>query len=122
MPHSIKLLGRFAFAFLLIVSCLATAKLAVKVFSLTFPAAILGMLLLLTLLTTGVVKPHWLAPAAEPILKYMALFFIPAGVGLVEHVELFSNHLGLFVLLLLGVPIIGLVILSKLVVRVKFRD
>lgn len=46
------------------------------------PANILGMLLLLGLLLSGVLKSHYIHEACAFLLKYMAIFFLPAAVAL----------------------------------------
>ncbi len=57
-----------------------------------FPAAILAMLLLFILLTTGIVEEHWIKPAAQPLLHWMGLFFVPAGVGVIDHFALLHTE------------------------------
>ncbi|WP_462154214.1 CidA/LrgA family protein [Pseudoalteromonas piscicida] len=122
MVHRAKLILRFALAFAIILACLFSAKWIIQLSALQIPAALLGMVFLVILLATKIIKVEWLAPAAEPILKYMALFFIPAGVGLVEHLSLFQSHWLMLLLLLVGVPTISLILLSPIVKRIKFRD
>ncbi|WP_242441644.1 CidA/LrgA family protein [Pseudoalteromonas piscicida] len=117
-----KLILQFAVGFAVILGCLFSAKWVVQITGLQLPAALLGMIFLLILLMTKIIKTEWLAPAAEPILKYMALFFIPAGVGLVEHLGLFQSHWPMLLLLLFGVPTVSLVLLSPIVKKIKFRD
>jgi len=48
------------------------------------PGNIVGMLLLLALLSTGVVQERWVAAAAGLLTKHLAFFFIPIAVGLVD--------------------------------------
>ncbi|MEJ6473438.1 CidA/LrgA family protein [Pseudoalteromonas piscicida] len=122
MIHIVKLILQFAVGFAVILGCLFSAKWVVQITGLQLPAALLGMIFLLILLMTKIIKTEWLAPAAEPILKYMALFFIPAGVGLVEHLGLFQSHWPMLLLLLFGVPTVSLVLLSPIVKKIKFRD
>lgn len=50
------------------------------------------MLLLFTLLTVGVLKERWLKPAAQPLLYWMGLFFVPAGVGVLDHLALLQTE------------------------------
>lgn len=103
---------KFSVSLMLIMGCLYISKLVTAYFAITFPAALIAMLLLFCLLLAGIIKETWIAPACKPILKYMALFFIPAGVGLVEHLDAFFQHWPLFLLVLLLVPLIGLLIVS----------
>jgi len=48
------------------------------------PANIVGMLLLFTLLCTGIVKERWVSPAAGALTRHLAFFFIPIAVGLMD--------------------------------------
>src|SRR6516162_1753489 len=48
------------------------------------PGNIVGMLLLLALLSTGVVQERWVAAAAGVLAKHLAFFFIPIAVGLMD--------------------------------------
>ena len=97
---------------MLLIGFLFISKLTTTYFQIAFPSALLAMLIVFVLLMTNIVKESWLAPACQPILKYMALFFIPAGVGLVEHIDVFTTHWSLLLLVLLLVPLIGLVLVS----------
>ncbi|BBN82165.1 hypothetical protein PA25_21500 [Pseudoalteromonas sp. A25] len=68
--------------------------------------------MLLTLLASNIIKASWIAPACAPILKYMALFFIPAGVGIVQYTSLLALYWPLLVCTLILVPVIGLSIVG----------
>ncbi|MFO6422593.1 CidA/LrgA family protein [Motilimonas sp. KMU-193] len=57
-----------------------------------FPASILGLILLFISFQVGLVKLDWVKPVADPILTYMALLFIPIGVGLVNYLELIQGQ------------------------------
>lgn len=105
---------KFSASLMLVIGCLYISKLITAYFAITFPAALIAMLLLFCLLLAGIIKEAWIAPACQPILKYMALFFIPAGVGLVEHLDAFVEHWPLFLLVLLLVPMCGLSIVSMM--------
>jgi len=105
---------KFSVSLILLLGCLFISKLVTAYFDIPFPSALIAMIALFLLLLTGVIKEAWIAPACQPILKYMALFFIPAGVGLVEHLDAFVQHWPLFLLVLLFVPMCGLFIVSKI--------
>ena len=55
-----------------------------------FPGTLIGMFLLLLLFMTGAVKEEQLAESAGFFQSYMAMFFVPAGVELVENLELLT--------------------------------
>ncbi len=61
-----------------------------RLFDLPFPGNVLGMALLLIALRTGLVKIKWLEEAAEMLLSNMALFFVPAGVGVMVYGDLIA--------------------------------
>ena len=103
---------KFSASLMLLIGFLFISKLTTTYFQIAFPSALLAMLIVFVLLVTNIVKESWIAPACQPILKYMALFFIPAGVGLVEHISVFAAHWSLLLLVLLLVPLIGLVLVS----------
>jgi holin-like protein len=58
----------------------------------TFPASILGMLMLFVALSLGIVKLSWIEFAGNLVLKYLALLFIPIGVGLINYFDLIAAH------------------------------
>src|SRR5215470_19210088 len=63
---------------------LAVSNLVVTRLHLRVPGNIVGMLLLLALLSTGVVEERWVAAAAGLLTKHLAFFFIPIAVGLMD--------------------------------------
>ena len=48
-----------------------------------FPASVIGMLLLLALLATGLLKIEHIREKADFLLANMAFFFLPAGVSVI---------------------------------------
>jgi holin-like protein len=56
--------------------------------ALPVPGSVVGMGLLLVFLAAGVVRVEWLEEAAELLLSHMALFFVPAGVGVMVYFDL----------------------------------
>ena len=71
---------------------LSVAKLIIAYFESTFPASILGMLMLFGALSLGAVKLTWIEFAGNLVLKYLALLFIPIGVGLINYFDLIAAH------------------------------
>jgi holin-like protein len=57
---------------------------------LPIPGNVLGMGFLLIALTTNLVDVKWFEEAAELLLSNMALFFVPAGVGVMVYGELIA--------------------------------
>lgn len=60
--------------------------------TLPVPGSVLGMVLLLFALLLGWVKVAWLEEAADLLLSNMALFFVPAGVGVMVHADLIGRE------------------------------
>lgn len=60
--------------------------------SLPVPGSVLGMGLLLAALLIGWVKVAWIEEAADLLLSNMALFFVPAGVGVMVYADLISRE------------------------------
>ncbi|MFT4794441.1 MAG: putative effector of murein hydrolase LrgA (UPF0299 family) [Paracoccaceae bacterium] len=61
-----------------------------RALSLPIPGPVLGMALLLAGLLirgriTGQGAPEWMAKTADGILAHLSLLFVPAGVGLMQH-------------------------------------
>lgn len=53
---------------------------------------ILGMLLIVVALETGIIKLEWVKPASDKLLQYLVLFFIPYGVGLMTYFNLIEEY------------------------------
>lgn len=73
------------------------------------------MFLLFFLLLTGIVKENHIALGGDLILKYMAFFFIPAGVGLLAHLELLSSLWLQWLTLLVSTTVIVMAVTAKTV-------
>lgn len=56
-----------------------------------FPGTIIALILLLILLLTHIIKDESIKTTGDFLLNNMALFFIPATVGLIEHLELLKS-------------------------------
>jgi len=64
---------------------------AVTLLHLPLPGSVLGMIILFTLLSTGVIKERWLSAATSPLLKHLSFFFIPIAVELMQWGDLFMQ-------------------------------
>jgi holin-like protein len=73
----------------IIFGCLFIGELAVYFTGIPFPSSILGMLLLTVLLAAGAVKISWVKPVADLLIRNLAFFFVPAGVGLMIYLHVF---------------------------------
>ena len=59
---------------------------------LALPGSLLGMMLLFTLLVSGIVRLEWVNDVATFLLRHQAFFFIPIAVGLMTMGELMRSH------------------------------
>jgi holin-like protein len=63
----------------------------VELTNITVPGSIIGMILLLILLCTKVVKLDMVDTVAKFFLEHLAFFFIPAGVGLLTSLSVIKD-------------------------------
>ncbi|MBF0243926.1 MAG: CidA/LrgA family protein [Planctomycetes bacterium] len=78
-----------------------------RLLGLPIPGNVLGMGLLLLGLMSGLIKIAWIEEAAELLLSNMALFFVPAGVGVMLYGDLIATE---------WLPICAATVLSTFVV------
>ena len=76
------------FAFLLLFQF--AGELIVAATGVPVPGNVAGMVLLLVALLSGMVKAEWVEEAAEVLLSHLALFFVPAGVGVMVYFDLIA--------------------------------
>lgn len=56
-----------------------------------FPASVIGMILLLALLISGVIRLEHIREKADFLLANMAFFFLPAGVSILNYVDVLQS-------------------------------
>lgn len=88
----IKNILNVCLGFLIILFFLSLANLLVEYYASQFPPAILAMLMLFTALSLGIIKLSWVELTGNIVLKYLALLFIPVGVGLINYLDLILMH------------------------------
>ncbi len=76
------------------------------------PSSILGMLIILLLLQSKIIPPNWVINSSKLIIRWMALFFVPISVALINHFDLLISALpALIVTCAIGttilIPIVG---------------
>ena len=64
-----------------------------QIFPFPFPASVISMILLFALLCTGALKQSHIKEKSEFLLKNMAFFFVPAGVGILAHYDSFKGQI-----------------------------
>lgn len=58
-----------------------------------FPGSVIAMIVLFILLVTGILKVEHIRQKSDFMLKNMAFFFIPAGVGVLEYFNVLKECL-----------------------------
>ena len=62
-----------------------------KALPFSFPASVIGMLLLFICLLTGVLKIEHIQEKADFLLENMAFFFVPAGVSIINYFDVLKS-------------------------------
>ena len=57
-----------------------------------FPASVIGMVLLLACLLTGILKTEHIQEKSGFLLSNMAFFFIPAGVNVINYLDILKEN------------------------------
>ena len=73
--------------------CLACGEGIVDLTGTKFPAALIGMLLLVFLLKAGWVRLEWVKDVSDFLLAHLGLFFVPPGVALMLYFDLIAAEL-----------------------------
>ncbi|USB32963.1 CidA/LrgA family holin-like protein [Paenibacillus sp. YPG26] len=79
----------------------------VDLLHLNIPGSILGIIVIFTLLKTGIVKLEWIEKGANWLLAELLLFFIPSAVGVMKYIPMLESD---------GVRILIVVIFSTFIV------
>ena len=86
--------------------CQLVGEAVVRLVSLPIPGPVVGMALLFVLMLRRAPLPTSLGDTAEGLLRNLSLLFVPAGVGVVQHL----GRLGTDGLRLVAVVVLGTVI------------
>lgn len=82
----------FSRGFLIILFFLSFGKLLGSYLPFVFPGSIIGLILLFLSLNLRLVKVEWIMMSGSLLLKYMAVLFIPVGVGLINYLQLILDN------------------------------
>jgi holin-like protein len=82
----------FARGILILLAFLYAGNAVSALLHLPVPGSVLGMVMLAAALHFGVVRPQWVRPAAELLIRHMSLLFIPAGVGVMVYFGLIRRE------------------------------
>ena len=91
----------------IIFGCLAAGEFPCRLLSLPVPGSILGMLLLTSLLQSGLVKVDSVKNVSRFLVSNMGFFFVPPGVALMLYFDLIARE---------WMPIVVTTVVSTIVV------
>ena len=77
--------------FLIIASAGAAGVLFAAIPGFPLPGTVTGMLIMLVLLLSGLIKLKWISSAANFFLKFLPLFFIPLIVNLLREADILNT-------------------------------
>ncbi|MBJ3815427.1 hypothetical protein F9C28_10930 [Shimwellia pseudoproteus] len=87
-------LWQYLRAFVLIYACLYAGIGIASLLPITIPGSIIGMLILFLLLGLQIMPPDWVMPGCYLLIRYMALLFVPIGVGVMQYFDLLRTQFG----------------------------
>lgn len=94
----------------IIFGCLAIGELIVFLTGIKLPACIIGMLLLTLFLELGWVKVSWVKDISAFLVKNMAVFFVPPGVGIMLYFDMIKVSFWPIIVATLGSTVIVLAV------------
>lgn len=90
---------KFLKEFVILCACLFAGSILKSLIALPIPETIYGMAILFILFVTRALKTDNVRRASNVILDNMAFLFVPVGVGILEHFDLFKeNFLAMFII------------------------
>lgn len=108
-------------ALIIILGSLFIGDLVSGLMSIPVPGTIIGMLVLLILLVTRLVKEEDVEKPATFLLDNMAIFFVPSAVGLINSYKYLLGHVGEMLIILI-IPSILTMGITALVVKKIMGD
>ena len=109
----------------LILLCQLIGEAVVRGLGLPLPGPVLGLLLLLvlllvrdhvTLIARGPLGNHGVETASKGLLAHLSLLFVPAGVGVVQKLDLLASH-GIAIVLVLALSVVVTLLATVLTFR-----
>lgn len=109
MHNTVVHIWHYLRAFALIYACLYAGIAISALLPITIPGSIIGMLIMFLLLSLQILPARWVKPGCHLFIRYMALLFVPIGVGVMQYFDLLRAQFG---------PIVVSCLVSTLVVMV----
>lgn len=86
------LISKVFLQILLLLVFLAIGGMIKRVLNIPISAAVIGLMILLLSLLSGILKLDWIKTGADFILAELVLFFIPCFIGLIKYKDLFLTE------------------------------
>lgn len=80
-----------------------------KIMRIPIPGTVLGMIILLLLLLTGIIKLRMIDEVSQFLLDHLTFFFLPAGVGLISQLDMVKEK---------WVPMLIVIVISTALVMI----
>ncbi|EIJ81941.1 hypothetical protein PB1_03340 [Bacillus methanolicus PB1] len=100
---------RLMLQFFIILALLLIGNSITNFFHLSVPGSIIGMVLLLIVLSSGLIKMNWVSDVANLHLKHMVLLFIPPIIGIFFSLRILQGQSWKLIVVLIISSLIGLV-------------
>jgi holin-like protein len=94
MSKSLNIIWQYLRAFVLIYACLYAGIYFSSLLPITIPGSIIGMLILFVLLALHILPANWVNPGCYVLIRYMALLFVPIGVGVMQYYDMLRAQFG----------------------------
>lgn len=94
MSKTLNIIWQYLRAFALIYACLYVGIFVSSLLPITIPGSIIGMLILFVLLALQILPAKWVNPGCTLLIRYMALLFVPIGVGVMQYFDLLRAQFG----------------------------
>jgi holin-like protein len=78
--------------YLIIMGCLILGECISRFLNIPVPGNVLGMIILLVALLSGLIKLEQVEKGANTLIKYMSLFFVPVGAGIMAYFNIISKY------------------------------
>ncbi|VYU73783.1 hypothetical protein [Metakosakonia massiliensis] len=94
MSKSLNVIWQYLRAFILIYACLYAGNFVSSLLPIAIPGSIIGMLILFFLLALQILPAKWVNPGCYVLIRYMALLFVPIGVGVMQYYDTLRAQFG----------------------------
>nr|WP_318380993.1 CidA/LrgA family protein [uncultured Enterobacter sp.] len=94
MKKSLTVVWHYLRAFVLIYACLYAGIFIASLLPIAIPGSIIGMLVMFVLLALQILPAKWVNPGCYLLIRYMALLFVPIGVGVMQYYDVLIAQFG----------------------------